>query len=820
MKNKKSPISLRSNEKYFTVFLLGFFSLLILMIPIMIYTGGYYTYYGDYNSQQIPFYNLAHKFIREEGLGWNWNTDLGANFVGSYSFYLLGSPFFWITLIFPNNWVTFLMPFLLCLKHGVAAVTSYAYIRRFVKNKNAALIGSLLYAYSGFQMFNLFFNHFQDVTALFPLLLIALEERVNNERRGVFVLAVAMMAIVNYFFFTGQVVFVIIYLLLRLKSPDFKITWRKFLGIALESVIGVMIAAVLLLPSALAILGNYRINERLYGLDLVTYNDRTRIIRIIQSFFMIPDVPARPNLFSTNGGKWSSIGGYLPMFSMAGVIAYSKAHKKHWSVKLVVICMIMGFIPILNSMFYMLNSSYYARWFYMPILIMAMMTAKALDDKDTDLMPGIKVCAVILGAFAVISFLPTKDKEDKIHWLEFANYPAFFAITAIITAVGLAVLFGINHKRKKGKSFMKTAVVSTAAACVICTGSVIYFGVSLGPYPDTYINNGINGRENISLPKEENQFYRIDISENYDNYPMFWGYSSMRAFQSIVPGSIMEFYNGLGITRDVASRVPLEDYTMRGLFSVKYYFDKVYDDEKEDYTYSIDLPGFEYIDTQNEFYIYENKYYIPEGFTYDYYIDAKKAESYSNDTRKKLLIRSLALSEEQIEKYSGIIEKLPFDMTHELDEQTYISDCMDRQRETCSSFIYDSDGFKAEISLEKDNLVFFSVPYDDGWTAYVNGKPADVEKVNYGFMAVKASAGENKIEFRYETPGLRTGALISIVGIILLAAYIIIFRIRKSERKTAQFSHYYDYNAESCCNIQKQYERRLTEEHHRNREEK
>ena len=50
-----------------------------------------------------------------------------------------------------------------------------------------ASIGGLLYAFSGFQLFNIFFNHFQDVTAFFPLLLIAMEELVSQNRRGVFV---------------------------------------------------------------------------------------------------------------------------------------------------------------------------------------------------------------------------------------------------------------------------------------------------------------------------------------------------------------------------------------------------------------------------------------------------------------------------------------------------------------------------------------------------------------------------------------------------------------------------------------------------------
>lgn len=800
--NTSILVNSRKEEKYFRAFIIGFLSLFLVILPIMIYTGGYYLYYGDYNSQQIPFYIHAQDFIKNEGLGWDWGTDLGSNFLGSYSFYLLGSPFFWLTVPLPNNLVVFAMPVLLAVKHGVATLTAYAFIRRFVRNKNAALIGGLLYAFSGFQLFNIFFNHFQDVTALFPLMLIALEERINNNRRGVFAASVALMGIINYFFFTGQAVFVILYILVRLKSPDFNITWKKFFGLVIEAVIGVMIAMFMLLPSALAILGNYRINERLYGLDLVAYSDKTRILRIIQSFFMIPDVPARPNLFSSDGAKWASIGGYLPMFSMAGVISFSKSKKKHWSVRLVIICMICAFIPILNSAFYTFNSSYYARWFYMPILIMAMMTAQALDDKSIDLRSGIKVCGIVMAGLAVISILPKKT-DDEVSWFEFANYPAYFALILFISIAGLALLYFIDRLKKKGRTYITSALVSTVVCCIVCTSSVVYFGVTLGSYPSTYINNGINGKENITLDEEENQYFRIDISENYDNYPMFWGYSSMRAFQSIVPGSIMEFYPQIGVTRDVASRAPLEKYTIRGLFSVKYFFDKVYSDKEETYTYICDLPGFEYKNTQNGFYVYENKYYLPMGFTFDNYITEESAANHSEQTRERLLLRALILSDEQAEKYSDIISKLPSEKTLGLNDSTYIQDCIERRKEVCSEFTYDSDGFDAEINLEKSKLVFFSVPYDKGWTAYVNGKPADIEKVSYGFMAVKADAGENTIEFRYETPGLKIGIVISIIGLICLGAYIVVFRKKKNNE--SGFSHCYDYSKDYSCSMEEQY---------------
>ena len=65
--------------------------------------------------------------------------------------------------------------------------------------------------------------------------------------------------------------------------------------------------------------------------------------------------------------------GYLPMFSMAGVIAFMRTRKKgkdSWLTKAIIVFGIMACVPILNSSFVLFNASYYARWYYMPILLM------------------------------------------------------------------------------------------------------------------------------------------------------------------------------------------------------------------------------------------------------------------------------------------------------------------------------------------------------------------------------------------------------------------------------------------------------------------
>ena len=87
-----------------------------VFLPFLLYNGGYFIFIGDFNAQQIPFYKLVHQAVREGNFGWSWTTDLGANFIASYSFYNLTSPFFWLTIPFPNDWVPFLMAPLLILK--------------------------------------------------------------------------------------------------------------------------------------------------------------------------------------------------------------------------------------------------------------------------------------------------------------------------------------------------------------------------------------------------------------------------------------------------------------------------------------------------------------------------------------------------------------------------------------------------------------------------------------------------------------------------------------------------------------------------------
>lgn len=762
---KKQGIGLLSKpkEKYLHAFLLAFACAALLFLPFVILDKGYFLFFGDYNVQQVPFYQLAHEAVTSGDIYWNWYTDLGVNFIGSYSFYLLFSPFFWLTLIFPTSVVPYLMAPLLALKFGVMSLTAYAFITRFVKNKNAALIGALLYAFSGFSVYNIFFNHFHDAMAFFPLLLVSLDELVENNRKGLFAVCVAICLMINYFFFVGQVVFVIIYFVVRVVSDkDYPVTIKKFFTIAFESVLGVLLVAAVAIPSYLAIADNDRVGGFLTGWSTVLYSNEQRYLDILHSFLYPPDLPSRPNFFPDSNAKWSSMAGWFPLFSLSGVIAFMWAKSKHWIKRVIAICIVMAYIPVLNTAFYAFDNSYYARWFYMPILIMALATSIAVEDPEIDMKKGIRWTIGLTVPFVALAFLPT-SKDGKISFSGVIKYPDRFWAYVAIAFLSLTVLASIFIFLRNHKHFYRVTTASLAALFLIYGWLFVGLGKTHSHNEDWIISTAIEGREKLYI--DDDDFYRVDVYDGMDNHAMFWRLPTIQAFHSIVPASVMEYYKSVGIERAVASRPEPEYYGVRGLTSTKYLF---IDQQKTEYEI---LPGFEFYSNQNGFDIYINNYHIPMGFTYDSALSRTQYESMNTGNRHLTLLKTIVLEDEDYEKYRSLLSDAKTNKWWYTEEE-YYKDCIARAENSCHYFEFDNLGFTAKIDSNEANLLFFSVPYDEGWSATVNGQPVEVIKANIGFMAVEIPSGESEIRFDYRTPGLSLGIKISVAALVVLVAYV------------------------------------------------
>ena len=257
-----------------------------------IYKGkGAFTVVSDFNGQQLTFAAAARHALSANPLGqWVWNLDLGASLINGFGFYNLGSPFFWISILFSKISFPYLAGFLYILKYVVASVTAYFYIKLFVKDSKYAVIGGLLYAFSGFQTTNLMFFHFHDVVAFFPLMLLGLELVIKDKKyTPFFVFAVFLNCIVNYFFFIQEVIFLILYFVIReWDKIRNKFFWKKSVRFTCGGILGVGMAAVLFLPSIIYISGNPRSESSFYLQNLVY--DTRNLLFIIKGIIFPGDV--------------------------------------------------------------------------------------------------------------------------------------------------------------------------------------------------------------------------------------------------------------------------------------------------------------------------------------------------------------------------------------------------------------------------------------------------------------------------------------------------------------------------------------------------
>ena len=775
--------------KYVSIFLLGTLLYLLVALPFIIWHGGIFFYYGDYNVQQVPFYILAHRAVREGNFFWNAAVDLGSNMGGSFAFYLWGSPFFWLTIPFPESALPYLMPFLMALKFGTALTAAFAWIRTMTKTDMAALLGAVLYAFSGFQMCNIVFQHFHEVTAFFPLYLLAFDAFVQKKRRVGFTVMTAFVSILNYYFFVGEVVFLVLYYVVRYAiGQSVKKTARQIGELLLFGVLGLGVAAFFLVQSLTGIFGNSRIDNWISGYDIVAYGDQTTLPAIIKSLFLVPDLIAKGTLFTNDAVKNASLSAYLPCLALTGVVAYFSMYKKDWKKRLLVLLAVMAAVPIFNAVFSALNSAYYARWFYLPVLLMAAMTAEALEEGDgRALRRGAVVTIAATGLLILCACLPVRQDDGSMAWFQLPPNPKLLVVqigATVATIPALVYLIFFYRPRRSRSRATLRAVVLVALCAALCMAAVLFNGNRL-----IARSGGVKWRQQMlterpALPDSET-FSRVETDSTSTNYEMVWGYPTIHCFQSTVNPSIFSFYTGIGMNRTVESTLPFTRIGARAILSVRYYLENELVKADESYTDQGGLPGYAEAGTSDGYRIYENTHFIPMGFTFDSYMTEENYDKVKKgELSDRLLVKNLILSAEDAAVYGHLMEEDTETEPAQMGLDEFYAYCGERAAGACRWAEFDNDGFTAQAVLERENLVFFSVPFDKGWSAYVDGEPAQIVKADYGLMAVYVPQGEHRIVFRYRPYGFAPACMVSGISAAVLLAYGGVRVYRRKRKKS------------------------------------
>ena len=488
---------------------------------------------------------------------------------------------------------------------------------------------------------------------------------------------------------------------------------------------------------------------------------------------------------------------------MTGAIGWLQNRKGHWLRRMIIICFFMAFIPLLNSAFQLFSATYYARWFFMFTLMNSLATVMALGNEDIDWDRAFKWSLGITLAIALPLAGLLKKEADPENGTEaeyglIAYKDRFWIYVAIVLLsmmmVALIIRFIRENDRRKVYSVAMTGIIGI----YFCTLFIFNGqGKTLSYDSREYvIPLALSRAENINIDKLHDAEYRVDFYKDMDNMGMFWDTSCIQAFHSIVPKSVIDFYTTVGVQRGVGSRPETDHYAIRSLLSVRYLFDNAEksrfgtDQSGQPSLTDPKMPYWTPVKTEGGYNVWRNDCFIPMGFTYEYYITEKNLEDvFTKNERGGAMLRAIVLSDEQEKKFGDILKPLPASMTS-INENSYRQDCMERANMSCISFATDKNGFSASIEQEKPNLVFFSIPYHEGWRAYVNGEEVDVEKVNIGFMAVECGAGHSDIRFEFETPMLKLGTYASVFCIIAFIVYALFFAYNPEKGKNARLKKF------------------------------
>lgn len=77
------------------------------------------------------------------------------------------------------------------------------------------------------------------------------------------------------------------------------------------------------------------------------------------------------------------------------------------------------------------------------------------------------------------------------------------------------------------------------------------------------------------------------------------------------------------------------------------------------------------------------------------------------------------------------------------------------------------DYLTSTIDMKQSGLVYFSIPWEQGWHFYANGKPIDPIEANIGFTALTLQTGVQQLEMKYVPPYLYTGIAVTICSVII-----------------------------------------------------
>ena len=669
---------------------LFYYFLFLLVMGVLFFCTSLFTNYftipftGDYCLQQFSFYTNGyddwwHFLTTGEFVLYDQNTFLGADNIGSNTFYYLFDPFFLPILLVPRQLVPQGMAVLTIFKIAASGMTFFLYMRYLGASRTASKISGFAYAFSGWMTWYLWFNHFTEVAIVLPLILLGVEKTIKEKKPWVLAASLCLMGFTNFFFLVCFALCAFLYAMFRYFQTFRTRSWADngwvllfgFLGF----LIGILMPMMVVFPATMHALNAPRAKNSGYLFNMTEAfkaANFNKIFRLLTSWkevgdngwtyrsegrmaypfidFMFPVTSDRGTPLTTfYQDTYDNVAGstycFLPMMMLLAPAFVDSLKKRHFSVLIPLLFFVVAlFTPACYFLFHGLTEGY-SRWTLFVTTSLLAYTGLYLDKiKDKpfyELIIGYVVLMLLMVAAGICAMYITKHYrenpdnpgrlifEERVPiWLAMVLEGSYLTILA-----GILILFKFVKKPRFYTVFTGFFVVEVALM-----GAFVIQGHGVENY--IYTNKGVANNDNLhalvrNVYKDDKSYYRSFSSlgsETAYNDEMRNGYNGMNMFHSVYNFNTADFCNWSSITHGTAPGSWSGTYVQKRInldtmLGVKYYFveddyfnyQKRADATSEGFKYNV---PFNYIDITDkykyrDFRVYENKDYIDFALTYD-----------------------------------------------------------------------------------------------------------------------------------------------------------------------------------------------------------
>lgn len=577
---------------------------------------------------------------------WDMSLGYGADILSTLNYYAIGDP---LNLLYgfvsPKNTET-MYDFMILLRMYLAGITFIMYARKMKKRSYGTVIGALVYVFSGF-CFRLGLRHpfFINPMIYFPLLCLGIEKIYQRERPYVFIFAVCVSAMSNYYFLYMLTIFAVIYAWIRFykyteenKIKNFFLTILKF---GMYYTLGIAMAAVILLPSVIGFLGNGRYGKGVDWKSLIVYPGKYYLL-FIENFIGYGNMGSNTNA------------GYLPIVGIVVLFTLFSQRMKHKKYRAAFIASIIALIlPIFG---YAFNGFSYAnnRWAFALSFIVALLTAEMyprLFVMSKRQQIGIGAGIIIYTVFCII----VNASGEEI-----------LKNKGIMAACGLIAVFYILLLifQRLGYDTQKRIVrVSMAILLLISVGVHGYYRFDPKEYAYTqeFMDQGQAYRtlkeDNIRMLSKANDpsVYRVHAEGyRYKNYGLINHLNTISGYYSITAKCVTDTikgYDTLGMQYADKYKGVDQRLGLLSLAGVKYITVAHNSQVAKDVSSMGDVPyGVEKLRKKGNITLYKNKYALPFAYAYDSYMTEQQYEQLNGIGKEQAMLAQIILNQHPADK--------------------------------------------------------------------------------------------------------------------------------------------------------------------------